>query len=90
MAKKKSRSLLVTLLIAAAGFVAGILTAPKSGKETREEIVKDTKKVVSTTKKTAANVKAKTVEVKNRSQQAVAGAKAGYQKAPAKKTSTKK
>lgn len=35
---KKSKALAVGAAVAAAGYVAGILTAPKSGKETREDI----------------------------------------------------
>lgn len=42
MAKNnKSRFAISALIAAAAGYVAGVLTAPKSGKETRKEI-KDT------------------------------------------------
>jgi len=36
----KGKLLLGTLIGAAAGFVAGVLTAPKSGKETRDELKK--------------------------------------------------
>ena len=35
---KFKRALTGTLFVAAAGYVAGLLTAPKSGKETREDI----------------------------------------------------
>jgi gas vesicle protein len=41
MGKNKGRNLaLGTVLVALAGYVAGILTAPKSGKETRKDIQK--------------------------------------------------
>lgn len=38
MSKTTKRWALGTLIAAAAGYVAGILTAPKSGKETRQDI----------------------------------------------------
>lgn len=38
MNKTTKRLAVTTVLAAAAGFVAGILTAPKSGKETRQDI----------------------------------------------------
>ena len=40
-----------TLLAAAAGYVAGILTAPKSGKETRQDIKETTEKTIQETEK---------------------------------------
>lgn len=41
-----------TAVAAVAGFVAGILTAPKSGKETREDIKESTKSAIAETEKT--------------------------------------
>lgn len=40
-----------TLLAAAAGYLAGILTAPKSGKETRQDIKDATEKTIQETEK---------------------------------------
>ena len=92
---------------AVAGFVTGILLAPKSGKETRQDIkntalkTKDT--VVTEAEKAkdatlrkanelkdkaedvAEDVKGKAVELKGRTEQAIEGAKKGFNKKPAKK-----
>lgn len=38
MSKSTKRFALATLFVAIAGYITGILTAPKSGKETREDI----------------------------------------------------
>lgn len=38
MDKRTSKFAVATLIAAAAGYVAGVLTAPKSGKETRKDI----------------------------------------------------
>ncbi|HUD10704.1 MAG TPA: YtxH domain-containing protein [Candidatus Saccharimonadales bacterium] len=40
-----------TVLVAAAGYVAGVLTAPKSGKETRKDIKDKTTKTISEAEK---------------------------------------
>jgi len=85
MANNKSSGALITLLVGVAGFVAGLLVAPKSGKDTRDDLMKDGKKVADTAKETVETVKAKTAEVKARSQQAVESAKDGFKKAPSKK-----
>lgn len=81
---------------AVVGFVSGILLAPKSGKETRDDI----KNAALTTKDTvvekaydakskaesvADDVNSKAVELKSRTEQAVEGAKKGFNKKPAKK-----
>lgn len=41
---KKSTAAIGTVLVAAAGYVAGLLTAPKSGRETRKDIRKAAQK----------------------------------------------
>lgn len=111
----KNKFALGAVIAALTGFAAGLLTAPKSGKETREDIkdaalkTKDNvvdeaekAKVVATQKAqdvkqkaedVAADVKAKAdeviedvtdraVELKERAEQAVEGAKKGYSKNP--------
>lgn len=92
---------------AVAGFVSGILLAPKSGKETRKDIkdaaVKTKDTVVSEAEKAkdatvrkaqevkgkaevvAGDVADKAVELKGRAEQAVEGAKKGFNKKPAKR-----
>lgn len=46
MSKSDGKTVLTAVLIgAAAGYVAGLLTAPKSGKETREDIARVSKKI---------------------------------------------
>ena len=52
MKKDNSKFFLGIILGAAAGLVAGILTAPKSGKETRHELKEQGKKAFDETKKT--------------------------------------
>lgn len=44
------------LLAAAAGYITGILTAPKSGKETREDVKNTAKKAVNETKEQLRNL----------------------------------
>lgn len=51
MGKTAKKLAIGTLLAAAAGYVAGILTAPKSGKETRKEIKDATVKSVAEAEK---------------------------------------
>lgn len=53
MKKDNSKFFLGVVLGAAAGLVAGILTAPKSGKETRQELKEQGKKALDETKKTS-------------------------------------
>lgn len=92
---------------AIAGFVSGILLAPKSGKETRQDIkeaasktkdavvteaekakdatVRKAKEVKSKAEDVASDVADKAVELKGRTEQAVEGAKKGFNKKPAKR-----
>lgn len=51
MSKKSSKFALGALIAAGAGYVAGVLTAPKSGKETRQDIKVATKKAKLTAEK---------------------------------------
>ncbi len=111
----KGKFALGAVVAAAAGFVAGILTAPKSGKETRDEIkdkavkTKDTvvdeavkakgaaelkgKELKAKAEEIVEDVKSKVTEVaddvtekateyKGRAEQAVDGAKKGFNKKP--------
>ena len=113
----KSKIALGALFGAAAGFITGVLTAPKSGKETREdikEVAQRTKddavvkageaKEVATEKAEELRAKAeevvadvreksgdviadvtdKATELKGRTEQAIAGAKKGFEKTPRK------
>ena len=50
---------------AVAGFISGVLLAPKSGKETRDEIKKDVLKVKATAVKDAEELKSKATKVAN-------------------------
>ncbi len=74
---------------AAAGFAAGILTAPKSGKETRADLkikankmkasaTKKAKSVVSKTGDIVEDVKTEAIDLKDRTDRAVKGAKKGF------------
>lgn len=105
----KGKVLLGTVVGAIAGFVTGVLVAPKSGKETRQDIkntatktkdtvVEEAGKAKDFAEKTAGDVKNKAeaviddvtdkaVELKGRAEQAVEGAKKGFNKKP---TTTKK
>jgi len=85
----KAKFALGALFGAAAGFVAGILTAPKSGAETRADLKVKAKEVKGTAEQKAADVKAKATEVveyvkvkaedlKGRTERAVEGAKKGF------------
>ena|ERR1044072_344392 len=51
MKNTTKRFALGTLFAAAAGYVAGILTAPKSGRETRKDIKETAEKTISETEK---------------------------------------
>lgn len=85
----KGKFALGALIGAAAGVVAGILTAPKSGKETRADIkakageIKGEAKKKATEVKSKANtvakdVKSKAEDLKGRTERAIAGAKKGF------------
>lgn len=100
----KGKFALGAVVAAAAGFVAGILTAPKSGKETRAEIkdsavkVKDAvvteaenakdvaekkgKELKSKAEEIVGDVNDKATEYKSRTEQAIEGAKKGFNKKP--------
>lgn len=89
------------------GFVSGILLAPKSGKETREDIkntalstkdavvenankakeatVQKANDLKSKAEDVAGDVSDKAVEFRSRTEQAVEGAKKGFNKKPSKK-----
>jgi len=64
----KGKLALGALIGAVAGFVSGVLLAPKSGKETRDEITKDALKVKATAEKDVAEaakkVKAEATKLK--------------------------
>lgn len=62
MGKRSERFAVTALVAAAAGYIAGILTAPKSGKETREDIKDATVKQI---KELEAQLKAKHTELNN-------------------------
>lgn len=87
----KGKFALGAVIGAAIGAVAAFLTAPKSGKETREDLKKKVSTIKSETEKTAKEVKKqaetvkKEVEVKaedlrKRAENAVKGAKEGFNK----------
>ena len=100
----KGKVALGALFGAVAGFVTGILVAPKSGKETRQDIkeaagkAKDTavekageakefaeektKEMTAKAKQVSKDVSDKAVELKDRTEQAVEGAKKGCAKKP--------
>ena len=59
----KSKVFFGTVAAAAAGFVAGILSAPKSGKETRADLMKSAEKAKDVTARKADDLKAKAQEV---------------------------
>lgn len=103
----KGKVFLGTVIGAVAGFAAGILSAPKSGKETRQDIKDATNKsketviaeaerakgvatekaqeVTAKGKEVVADVTDKAEELKERVEQAVEGAKAGFNKKPTTK-----
>lgn len=118
----KGKFALGAVVAALSGFVAGVLTAPKSGKETRDDLKNDALKAKDTVtkeaekakelatekveevkqkaEKTVKDVKAKAEAVaddvadqandlKARAEQAVEGAKKGFNKKPATKTTKK-
>lgn len=62
MGKRSERFAITAVIAAAAGYVAGILTAPKSGKETRDEIKDVTTKQI---REFEAQLKAKHTELSN-------------------------
>jgi len=85
----KGKLAIGALIGAGAGFVAGILTAPKSGKETRADIKSKASDVKAKAKakagqakiKAAAvtdDVKEKAVDLKSRTERAIDGAKKGF------------
>jgi gas vesicle protein len=91
----KGKFALGALIGAGAGLIAGILTAPKSGKETRADIKAKASdvKAKATTKANEAKAKAgevkvdvaaKATELKERTERAVEGAKKGFN-TPSKK-----
>lgn len=93
MSKNGSKFALGAIVGTAIGAVAGILAAPKSGKETRQDIktkAKETKlkadKKYSDTKDSAKakadQAKAKAEDIKSRGENAVDGARHGFNKKP--------
>lgn len=62
MGKRSERFAITAVIAAAAGYVAGILTAPKSGKETRDEIKDVTTKQI---REFEVQLKAKHTELSN-------------------------
>ncbi len=61
----KGKFALGAVFAAAAGFVTGILLAPKSGKETREEIKENAQKAKDVTVEKAEELKGKATDVAN-------------------------
>ncbi|HCR56018.1 TPA: hypothetical protein DIV49_03520 [Candidatus Saccharibacteria bacterium] len=91
----KGKFALGAIVGAVIGAVAGLLTAPKTGKETREDLYrkadklkteadKKTKEAVEMADTVKNDVKAKADELKSRTENAVEGAKSGFNK-PLKK-----
>lgn len=87
----KGKFALGAVIGAAIGAVAAFLTAPKSGKETREDLKKKVNNIKSETEKTAREVKKQAASVKKdvegkaddlrqRTENAVKGAKEGFNK----------
>jgi gas vesicle protein len=85
----KGKFALGALVGAAVGFVAGVLTAPKSGKETRADIKekateykdvagKKADEVKTKAEEVVEDVKVKAEDLKGRTERAVAGAKKGF------------
>ena len=85
----KGKFAIGALLGAAAGLVAGLLTAPKSGKETREDIKKHADKVYGEIEKTGKDtlhnaedavekVKEQADDFRGRTERAIDGAKKGF------------
>lgn len=96
MDKRTKKFAIGALVAAAAGYVAGILTAPKSGKETREDIKEAAGKAYSAAEKQLKELntqlgdlieqgRAKAVELKGKAQEnldkAIAAAKVAKEKA---------
>lgn len=80
MDKRTSKFAVATLIAAAAGYVAGVLTAPKSGKETRKDI-----KDVAQSKITELEKRLKSIHTELSSQLTKAKKQAGDLKGKAKK-----
>lgn len=87
----KAKFALGALVGAAAGLVAGFLTAPKSGKETREDLkrkaneIKDTtsekvEKIRSQAEEKAGEMRDRAEEMRIRTENAVEGARKGFNK----------
>lgn len=87
----KGKFALGALIGGAIGAVAALLTAPKSGKETREDLKKKVNEIKTDTEKKAGEVKEKATavkkdvesqatELKKRTENAVKGAKDGFNK----------
>lgn len=85
----KGKFAIGALIGVAAGFIAGIVTAPKSGIETRsdlkakaneikDDVLKKTEKVTAEAQETASDLKNKAEELKTRTERAVEGAKKGF------------
>lgn len=80
----KGKFALGALFGAAAGAVAALLTAPKSGKETRQDLKKkadDMKKIAADKKK---ELEGQAKDLKSRAENAVQGAKDGFNKSDSK------
>lgn len=67
----KNKFAIGALIGAAAGLVAGILTAPKSGKETRQDIADKTGELKDGAAKKADQLKQKAGELKHKAEDAV-------------------
>lgn len=89
----KGKFVLGALIGAVAGVVAGVLTAPKSGKETRADLKLKAEELKGQADTTATQAKAKADavvtdalsradEMKRRTENAVEGAKEGFNKKP--------
>lgn len=93
MASPKGKVAFGALLAAGAGLVAGLLTAPKSGKQTRNDIKHKAKKLKGDAETTADSAKAevnnRSQDLKSRTENAVKGAKKGFARKPVVKKDDK-
>jgi gas vesicle protein len=80
MSKGKGKVAKGFFLGAIGGAIAGLLFAPKSGKETRDDIKKGARKVEQTGRKAVKEARQGVREVEKKARNAVAGAKSGYRK----------
>lgn len=91
MSKSKGKFVLGAVFGAIAGAVTGLLMAPKSGKETREDLKNKSKEIIADSKVAVEDVKERTADaakvikseastLKKRVDNAIDGAKKGFSK----------